>query len=579
MKKLFLQVCLMCILQEINSLQFFLDRNVSTSMGKREACGVLICEESNINQTENVITKMSVVKITQPETVTSDGSGRAYLMASLTLEQPRIIRETGSVRIDGRLEADWALLRLELIRKEYCNAEFTCEVRMLDSQEVETVSIFPLFQKHNLSASQRDESVVASGGSFHASPLLQQMMDGKFGSVVNLLENKIALLYDYIEGKLEKCITDKLRRVDNSLTTIYEVVQAKSECRVDLERSLATLETWQQEAFADIFDVIENFDDVLNTTSTQMSFVCNFLKELIAPQQIDEILCKNFMQAFLQALQSNEALEIYMSELFSQLYKKIRDDMQQLMSDDNEISSEIDFSVSNAFSQTKYNATLKDNLISIIEFLRPKYCRRRIIHMFSQEPFAYSVILPNTESTFSFSHLCDMITDGGGWIVIQRRTTGNVDFYRDWATYKKGFGSLDDDFWLGNDIIHTITCSGAYELRVDLKYQGKSAFAHYSMFSIDDENENYTLRLGDYDGTAGDSLKFHRGQPFSTFDRDNDASKDNCAMAYSGAWWYKSCHQSNLNGKWNANANKGPRWGSFSFSNAASYTEMKIRKL
>ncbi|KAH8253039.1 hypothetical protein KR032_003255, partial [Drosophila birchii] len=48
--------------------------------------------------------------------------------------------------------------------------------------------------------------------------------------------------------------------------------------------------------------------------------------------------------------------------------------------------------------------------------------------------------------------------------------------------------------------------------------------------------------MGSYTGTAGDSLTYHKGQAFSTFDRDNDDYVErNCAQYYLGAWWFKSC--------------------------------------
>ena len=52
-----------------------------------------------------------------------------------------------------------------------------------------------------------------------------------------------------------------------------------------------------------------------------------------------------------------------------------------------------------------------------------------------------------------------------------------------------------------------------------------------------------------YSGSAGDSLSYHNGGAFSTIDNDNDQnSASNCAWGAKGAWWYKSCHMSHLNG-------------------------------
>ncbi|XP_034292114.1 ficolin-1-like isoform X1 [Pantherophis guttatus] len=148
--------------------------------------------------------------------------------------------------------------------------------------------------------------------------------------------------------------------------------------------------------------------------------------------------------------------------------------------------------------------------------------------------------------------LCDMHTDGGGWIVFQRRSDGSVDFLRDWADYKKGFGSELTEFWLGNDHLHLLTSLGENELRIDfMDFENKFSFAKYGSFRVAAESDWYRLTLGNFTGgSAGDSLSNHNNMPFSTRERKPDTLKFNCAEMYKGAWWYNECHYSNLNGKY-----------------------------
>lgn len=50
--------------------------------------------------------------------------------------------------------------------------------------------------------------------------------------------------------------------------------------------------------------------------------------------------------------------------------------------------------------------------------------------------------------------------------------------------------------------------------------------------------------------SPGDSMTYHQGRPFSTYDNDNDIAVTNCALSYKGAFWYKNCHRVNLMGKY-----------------------------
>ncbi|XP_026867165.2 tenascin-N [Electrophorus electricus] len=145
---------------------------------------------------------------------------------------------------------------------------------------------------------------------------------------------------------------------------------------------------------------------------------------------------------------------------------------------------------------------------------------------------------------------CDMTTDGGGWIVIQRRNSGKLDFMKRWKQYTQGFGDLNDEFWLGLEKLHELTNTPTqYEVRFDLGLGAERVYAVYDHFQIAPAKQKFKLTVGKYRGNAGDAMTYHQGRPFTTVDSDNDIALGNCALTHRGAWWYKNCHLANLNGK------------------------------
>ena len=101
----------------------------------------------------------------------------------------------------------------------------------------------------------------------------------------------------------------------------------------------------------------------------------------------------------------------------------------------------------------------------------------------------------------AFDVYCDQKTAGGGWTVFQKRLDGSVDFYRGWDDYKRGFGNLNGEFWLGLEKIHRLTKEQS-RLRVDLEdFENQTAYAEYDSFGVGDERSKYKLgRLGQYPG-------------------------------------------------------------------------------
>ncbi|KAL9982292.1 hypothetical protein ACROYT_G004318 [Oculina patagonica] len=214
---------------------------------------------------------------------------------------------------------------------------------------------------------------------------------------------------------------------------------------------------------------------------------------------------------------------------------------------------------------------------------KPKSCSR----LLQDGVLSSGTYIINPDGGKPMQVFCDMTKDGGGWTVFQKRLDGSVDFYLGWKSYKNGFGDLNSEFWLGNNNLHRLTADDDVTLRVDLEdFDGDIRYAEYTTFKVADEGDKYRLLIGGYSGTAGDSMyensRSANGMQFSTKDNDNDSDSGSCAVKFKGAWWYRACHWSNLNGLYHGGQHDsfadGINWYSFrGLQYSLKRTEMKLR--
>jgi len=142
-------------------------------------------------------------------------------------------------------------------------------------------------------------------------------------------------------------------------------------------------------------------------------------------------------------------------------------------------------------------------------------------------------------------------------LLIQQNVGGSTHFFnRSWEEFKVGFNDSSGNYWLGNELLHQLTVTNRYKLRVDLQSRANLNwyYAEYSTFLVLSEQTNYTLHVSGYSGNARyDALGGHNGMMFTTYDRDNDpwirsSYNNNCAVYNGGGFWYKSCGNCRVNG-------------------------------
>lgn len=128
-------------------------------------------------------------------------------------------------------------------------------------------------------------------------------------------------------------------------------------------------------------------------------------------------------------------------------------------------------------------------------------------------------------------------------------------FNRTWSelVIEQGNPTSDSNYWIGLEKLNLLTTNGRYKLRLDLQDVNETWYwEEYNMFIVGDSSSNYRLTLSGYTGNTGPkadrSKEWSNGMMFTTYDRDNDKSKVNCARSQGGGWWYNNCAYHNLNG-------------------------------
>ena len=155
---------------------------------------------------------------------------------------------------------------------------------------------------------------------------------------------------------------------------------------------------------------------------------------------------------------------------------------------------------------------------------------------------------------------CDMTTDGGGWMVILRRSDDRESFDRFYDEYEDGFGDLADDFFYGLRALHDLTSRDTWEMRIDFYNKSNdtdsSAYGVYDSFKIGQKNEEcdlygrcdgYRLHLGKFSSdNLQDNLNVFDSEYFLAKRRNEDSSYLHDCLTNGenrGGWWYvdKTC--------------------------------------
>ena len=187
---------------------------------------------------------------------------------------------------------------------------------------------------------------------------------------------------------------------------------------------------------------------------------------------------------------------------------------------------------------------------------KPKDCYDLKCYKVSTGKDGPHTVYPGTADLPHLQVSCDQETDGGGWMIYQRRVDGSVDFERNWLSYREGFGIIGNDtteMWMGNENVFQML--QAYEgieceLRIEAtSFDGDSCWATCYPFQMRPESSKYSMTWDTVEESIPElihNLGILKDVEFSTF--DEYSCDRSCVTNYKGGWWFKRCAAIFFNG-------------------------------
>ena len=148
--------------------------------------------------------------------------------------------------------------------------------------------------------------------------------------------------------------------------------------------------------------------------------------------------------------------------------------------------------------------------------------------------------MPPLDSLHHLQVSCDQVTDGGGWIMYQRRVEGTLNFTRNWEEYKYGFGDPGDnttELWMGNENVYQVLqsygSSTKWELRIEADaFDGTGCWVVASNFRMNDESLQYSMDWDTVTASKADIVSdwnYHKLTPFLTLDNRGEVEEGSFA--------------------------------------------------